>query len=80
MELQAAKKYLKGTFVMSQETSAAQGGILGVFEILGYGYKYVDHYPELIEKVTPEDVQRVARKYFDHQVLAVIAPEGLIEK
>lgn len=79
-ELQAAKKYLKGSFVMSQETGAAQGRLLGIFELLGHGYKYADKYPELIEAVTPEDIQRVARKYFNYYVLAVVAPEGSIRK
>jgi zinc protease len=80
LELQSAQKYLKGTFVMSQETNAAQGRLLGIYELLGYGYKYADKYPELIEKVTPEDIRRVARKYFNHYVLAVVAPEGSVEK
>jgi zinc protease len=80
LELQAAKKYRKGIFIMSQGTSAVQGEIMGVFELMGYGYKYVDLYPELIEKVTPEDIQRVAQKYFKHYVLAVVAPEGSIEE
>jgi zinc protease len=79
-ELQAAKKYLKGTFIMSQETSAAQGMLLGLFELLGYGYKYINQYPELIDKVTEKDIQRVAQKYFNHYVLAVVAPEGSIEE
>ncbi|NLW47828.1 MAG: insulinase family protein [Firmicutes bacterium] len=80
LELQAAKKYCKGIVTMSQGTSAVQGEIVGAFELLGYGYKYVDLYPELIEKVTPEDIQRVARKYFKHYVLAVVAPEGSVEE
>lgn len=80
LELQSAQKYLKGTFVMSQETNAAQGRLLGIYELLGYGYKYADKYPDLIEAVTPEDIQRVAQKYFKHYVLAVVAPEGSIEE
>lgn len=79
-ELQDAKKYIKGTFLMSQETSAAQGMLLGLFELLGYGFKYIDQYPELIDKVTEKDIQQVAQKYFNHYVLAVVAPEGSIEE
>lgn len=75
-ELEAAKKYFKGTFMMSQGTSVVQGESMGMFELLGYGYKNVDLYPELIEKVTPEDIQRVARKYFK----PVVAPEGSVEE
>jgi predicted Zn-dependent peptidase len=78
-ELEAAKKYIKGTFMMSQETSAAQGILLGLAELRN-NYQYLEHYLELIEKVTPEDIQRVAQKYFKYYVLAVVAPEGSVEE
>ena len=65
---------------MAQETTAAQGRLLGVYELLGYGYDYPDQYFSLIDAVTPEDIQRVAKKYFHHYVLAVLAPEGTIEE
>ncbi len=79
-ELQAAKKYLIGTYIMSLETGIAQGGLLGLSELNGHDYQYLDRYPELIEKVTAEDIQRVAKKYFKHYVLAVVAPEGTVEE
>ncbi|HEY8344951.1 MAG TPA: pitrilysin family protein [Bacillota bacterium] len=79
-ELENTKKWLKGTYVMAQETTAAQGRLLGVYELLGYGYDYSDQYLSLIDAVTPEDIQRVAKKYFNHYVLAVLAPEGTIEE
>lgn len=78
IELENMKKWLKGTFVMGQETTAAQGRLLGMYEILGYGYDYADRYLSLIDAVTPEDIQRVAKKYFNHYLLAVLAPEGTI--
>lgn len=79
-ELQAAKKNLKGSFMMSQETSAAQAGLLGRYELLGCGYQYIYQYSDLIDKVTPEDIQKVARKYFTYYVGAVVAKEGAVDK
>jgi predicted Zn-dependent peptidase len=78
-ELRAAKKYAKGIFTMSQESGADQGERLALFELCGYGYQYVDRYPDLIDKVTAKDIQQMAKKYFDHYVLAVVAPEGLMD-
>ena len=77
-ELENTKKWLIGNFIMEQETTTAQGSLLGRFEALGYGYDYIDKYLELIQGVTPEDIQRVAKKYFNHYVLAVLAPEGTL--
>ena len=43
-------------------------------EYLGLGLDYVDRYPDLIRKVTAEDVHRVARKYLqpDKLILTVV--------
>ncbi len=77
-ELQVAKKCIQGNFIMSQETSATKAEILGMLELFGYGYQSGDSYLELIEQVTSEDIQRVARKYFKHYVLGLAAPEGTL--
>ncbi len=77
-ELQAAKKYFLGNFIMSHETSDSKAQALALFELYGYGYKYADRYLELINKVTAEDIQRVARRYFTHYVLGLAAPEGTL--
>jgi predicted Zn-dependent peptidase len=79
-ELKNAKQALKGSFLMSHETNASQGRYLGSFELLGLGYQYGQTYPGLIDKVTAEDIQRVARKYFRHYVLSVLTPVTVKEE
>jgi predicted Zn-dependent peptidase len=73
-ELQAAKQALKGRFLMSHETNASQSDHLGGYELLGVGYQYDQTYPQLIDKVTAADIQRVAQKYFAHYSLSVLTP------
>ena len=63
-ELRTAKTYLKGTFVMGQERNAAQAALMAAYEFLGLGYPFIEDYPKRIERVTREDVLRVARTYF----------------
>ena len=63
-ELRTAKTYLKGTFVMGQERNAAQATLMAAYEFLGLGYPFIEEYPKRIERVTREDVLRVARTYF----------------
>lgn len=79
-ELKSAKQALKGRFLMGHETNAAQGRYLGSYELLGLGYQYDQTYPGLIDKVTAEDIQRVARKYFRHYVLSVLTPVAVKEE
>lgn len=79
-ELKSAKQALKGNFLMGHETNASQGRYLGSFELLGLGYQYDQAYPGLIDNVTAEDIQRVARKYFSHYVLSVLTPVAVKEE
>ena len=62
-EVDRAKTYIKGTFIMGQESNQSQAALLAQYELLGLGYQYVDRYPDLITKVTPEDVLAVAQRY-----------------
>jgi len=73
-ELKRTKTYLRGTFIMSQESNAGQASLLGKYELLGPGYRFVDEYPKLIASVTKEDVLKVARKYLTYYTLGAILP------
>jgi zinc protease len=72
-ELNEAKRAIKGSYMMSQETNSAQSGLLGRYELLGFGYQYDQIFPRLIGQVTAADVQRVARKYFQHYTMGVVS-------
>ncbi len=64
-ELKRAIQYTIGTHQISLETCRAQMYHYAVNEILGRGIEEVEMFPEMIEKVTAEDVLKAARKYFD---------------
>ena len=64
-ELDDAKSYLTGSFVFEFETNSHIAGFLIQAETFNLGFDYLRQYPELINAVTIEDVQRVARKYID---------------
>ncbi len=78
-ELETAKRSVKGQYLMSHETNAAQGSFLARHEFLGFGYSYDDIYPQLVEEVTPADLQRVASQYFKNYCLSVLTPVELKE-
>ncbi len=62
-ELTLAKSYLRGMFIMGQESNAGQAGQYAQYEALGLGYKYGDRYLPAVDKVTAGDIVRVAKKY-----------------
>ena len=76
-ELQDAKSYLAGSFALGLETNDDVADFLGQVEYLGLGLDYVDRYPELIRKVTAEDVLRVAQEYLQPDKLIVVVVGNL---
>ncbi len=61
-ELQKVKNQLEASFIYGQDSLFYQAMVLAQYEIAG-SWKIVDDYIPAIRKVTPEDIQRVAKKY-----------------
>jgi zinc protease len=76
-ELADAKAYLTGSFPLKMDTYAKIAGILTAVEIYGLGLDYPQRYPRLINAVTRQDIQRVAKKYLhpDKMVIVVVADQ-----
>jgi zinc protease len=74
-ELQEAKLYLTGSFPLRLDTNTKLAGFLAQVEFFNLGADYADTYPQRINTVTKEDVQRVAQQYLhpDQMDLVVVA-------
>ncbi|MCL4475747.1 MAG: insulinase family protein [Nitrospirae bacterium] len=74
-EVQKAKNQIEASFIFGQDSLYMQAMKIGMFEILG-SWKLMDEYLEGIRKVTPEEVQRVARKYLteDNRTAGILIP------
>ena len=57
-------RLLTGYYLGAQD-NASQAGRLSYYEASGLGYEFVDRYPEMLRKVTAEQVTAAARKYFE---------------
>jgi zinc protease len=64
VELDRAKAKLLGAEAIRNQSTGALGGICATNELLGLGYDHNKVRKEEIEKVTLDDVKRVANKYF----------------
>jgi len=71
-ELSEAKSFLVGSFPLRLDSTAKLAQVLAQVEFYGLGFEYFTDYPKWIEKVTKEDVQRVARQYLDPQRYALV--------
>ena len=76
-ELDKSKSYLYGKLVINLEDSQEVAHLLGKQVLLNEGVKTIDKIQELINKVTLEDIARVAQDIFNQEKmkLAYIGPE-----
>lgn len=74
-ELQRARAYLKGHYLLSHQYSAQYAFDLAWYELTGLGSGYDSLLPASIDAITPQEVQRVARTYFTRYYLVVVIPQ-----
>ncbi|MBI3269977.1 MAG: insulinase family protein [Planctomycetes bacterium] len=72
-ELASAKNRVEADFYYKRQTIEGQADALGVSEILTGGIGFDEVYLEGIRRVTPAEIQRVARTYFSDENLTVTA-------
>lgn len=78
-ELEDTKAYLTGSLPMGVENNGGIGSRLYSMELFDLGLDYLMHYPNLINRITIEDVQAAAQDYFsaDNIVIAVAGPHNV---
>ncbi len=81
-ELEKAIKLARSSHLGSRKTMGGQAGDIASNELLTGDLEFSDKYLADLEKVTPEDVQRVAKKYFLPNLLtvAILQPKGSMKK
>ncbi len=73
-EIEKARRGIIGRYALAHEDLEAQAFYPGWYEVLGVGFEYDQQFPALVARVAPGDVLRVARRYLNNHVLAVVAP------
>ncbi|HEY3064953.1 MAG TPA: pitrilysin family protein [Methylomirabilota bacterium] len=73
-EVAVARSYVVGNQAMDRRSNARQAWYLAAGELVGVGYQFFDVYAANVKKVTPADVQRVARQYLGVLRTVVVHP------
>ncbi|TCM64483.1 zinc protease [Acinetobacter calcoaceticus] len=76
-ELERVKSNFVSNLVYSQDDISAQATMIGNLEINGLSYRLVDELPKHYDKVTAQDLQRIANIYFlrDNLSTLYLSPE-----
>jgi zinc protease len=74
-ELDRAKSYLRGSYIVSGETNGAQASRMGKYELYGLGQDFGDRLLERIGAVSGEEIRTLCQTWFGPHVLAAIRPD-----
>ncbi|HEX9445499.1 MAG TPA: insulinase family protein, partial [Candidatus Binatia bacterium] len=77
-ELKDALDYLIGSFPLRFDTNRKVANFLAQVEFFSLGLDYPDKYPDIIRKVTRDDVLRVAKAYLhpERPIVVVVADQA----
>jgi zinc protease len=73
VELENAKRSIIGRFALDLENPTGRLGNIITQKTYGFPANYWDTYPQKVNSITAEDVQRVATKYIDINHLQIVA-------
>ncbi len=71
-ELKMAKDYIVGSFPLQIETPAQVASRIMTIEIYGLPKDFYDKFREEVKKITPKDIQEVAKKYLHPDRLLIV--------
>jgi zinc protease len=75
-ELDLAKAYLVGSYVLRTDTSSKVAVLIASLEELGLTLEYPQRYRERIAAVTAADVRRVAARYLAPDTYSLVTVRG----
>ena len=77
-ELEDAKSFFIGSFARKMDSMSKRAWLLSYVEVYGLGLDYPWKYPDLIQHLTPADIQKVAEKYLhpDKYLLVVVGKKA----
>ncbi|MEA1936383.1 MAG: pitrilysin family protein [Thermodesulfobacteriota bacterium] len=73
-ELEKIKNQLKADSIKGLNSNSGLASKLSYFEAVAGDFRYITRHIKVIEKITPEDIMRTAKKYFnqDNRTVAVL--------
>lgn len=81
-ELSRVKAQVVASQVFARDSMFAQARQMGALESIGLSHRVIDTFVAQVRRVTPQQVQDVARRYFgdDQLTVAVLDPQPLTQK
>jgi len=78
-ELEKAKNQMRADFLRRLSSNSGIANMLSYFEAVAGDYRYITNHINMIEKITAEDIMKVAKKYFNSENRTVASLVGIKE-
>jgi predicted Zn-dependent peptidase len=75
-EMERAKAYVIGRFLVDHESQAMRAFYPAYYELMGLGYDYDAHFPNMVDTVTEKDVMSLAKSVLAKDWVSVVEPEN----
>ncbi len=75
-ELQTAKNKLLGQYALGKQTNSEIAQIYGWYETLDLGVDFDVQFQEEVSRVTPQEAQEAACRYFGEPYVSIVGPVG----
>jgi zinc protease len=79
-DITAVGNFFLTTYYLKQETNAAQAGELASYELIGGGWRNSQEFLDKMQKVTSDDIKRVANKYMKNIRFIVVGDPKQIDR
>jgi len=77
-ELQKIKNQLSGDFIRSLNSNSGLASELSYFESVGGDWRYIDTHLDVVDKITPHEIQETVQKYLveNNRTVGFLLPKG----
>ncbi|MFP4580965.1 MAG: M16 family metallopeptidase [Candidatus Sumerlaeia bacterium] len=73
-EIERARQYILGKHLISRQTNIALAHSISNSETLGLGWEYSENYPDRIQAVTADDIQKLAADHLQDPAILILRP------
>lgn len=79
-EMEMNKRYVAGTYLVTNQLQRAVAGTLASNWLIGLPPEFLGQYVPMIQKVTPEQVRAIGRKYFapENQSIVIVGDKAAV--
>lgn len=71
-DLEEVRNVFLTSHYMNLQTNSSQASMLGEAQIIGGDWRITEQFPERVRAVQPDDIQRVAQKYFQNYQFGIV--------